>query len=212
MNDVNLIPEDYLRYISLRKTVKKSLLFLLFLVALITGFKVILINRIESEKVKTDHLKYSERKILEKRQSLEELLSEQSELKKRLRILDTLKGGPSVGKMFVAIDKAINPGVWFTEWNFFRTGELSKAPSPGLKKRGYFVVIPKEEAKKGEEFTNFTRMDIKGRALKYSAMADFIKGLLQRKEIGDVFVKKTGKLRNRAESFIEYELSVLIKT
>ncbi len=210
MNEIDLIPADYRQLRRLRRDFQRfGTIFVCLVLAIALG-KGWLVQSIRAEKTEIDQLKRGEVSVLNQRRQLEELEGRQADLKARLEVLDALRGGPPAQKMFVALDRALDPSVWFTDWKFVREGEIEEA-KPQTRQTGYFIVVPKGAQKNGNvPWNDRTRMEIRGQALSHSDLAGFVQRLLAQPEIVDVNLLNTGTRRYTFREIVEFRLAALI--
>jgi len=209
MHDIDLIPADYRRRRSLQRVLRIYLVLLAAVVAAVALGRVGLGQVLRAEQARVGELKTGEVQLLEQRRRLEELGASREDLRGRLALLEALRGGPPVQRMFEVVDRALNPAVWFTDWKFVREGEAGQAAEGG--QAGYFLIVPRGERTSSEEpWRELTRMEIRGQALSHAALADFVRGLLGQPEIADVHLLNTKTRQYRAGGVIEYELAVEI--
>ncbi len=210
MSEIDLIPNDCRESIQRRKVGKRFLYIFVCMIFAIALGKGWLEYLLKNEKMETDTLKNGEVFILNQRAIYEELNSKHNDLSKRLELLDLLRGGPSAELMFSVIDRAMNSSVWFTNLKYLRAGE-DQIREPTTKNTGYFIVVPKDQKKsETSPWQSLMRMDIKGEALSHSALADFVKKLIEQPEIKDVQIQSTSTRRYAAGHVVEYSIAALI--
>lgn len=209
MSEVDLIPTEFRRTQLLRKRLKACAIGYVAMVVLLLTAKLWLGYNLKIENKWIETLKAEENSILQQRQTYDELQTKRKRLEEYLGILKTLRGGPKAEQMFVVIDRAINDSVWISNLKFLRAGEKTASP-PQRQNVGYMVVVPKGEATQEDQWTNDIRMEISGQALSHSALADFVNGLQDQKEIVEVKLQSTTENKYMSGFAISYQISVRV--
>jgi hypothetical protein len=208
MAEIDLIPADYRRYLHLRWMARGYTILFSILVFSVAAGRMWTGHLLKMEKAAIKELEASENLILGQSKQFEDLTAKKSHLKTRLEALDVLRGGPPAEQMFVVISRAINPSTWITHWKFVRAGEVQEE-KPTYRRTGYYVAKPKGENGK-KNWREQTYMEIKGQTLNHSALADFVKKLLEQPIIDGIHELKTWTRAYKSGQIIEYHLAVTI--
>lgn len=208
MAEVDLIPADFRRRQGQRRRLQTAAWAFGCLVLVLLGARLWLGQALQGEKARLAALTTAENLILQQRQTVEQLKARRDRLQEHLTLLDTLRGGPKVEQLFVALDRAINEAVWVVSWQFLRAGE--KAVSSPVKPANGYLVSASGAATRPESGDNEIRMTINGQALSHSALADFVNALQDQPEIREVKLQSTAEGPYRSGLAIAYELSVLV--
>lgn len=211
MAELNLIPGDYDRQRNMRRVVKRFLFIAAALLLLGIAGRTALGLASNYEKSRAEKLKTGEVLMLEQKQQYDELAATKEGLQLRLDMLEHLRGGPPAREMFIVIDRAINESVWFTKLNFSRAEEEGKSGPKG-RSTGYFIVVPQDElvSSPKEQVQNSGEIKITGRALTYSALAEFVNLLVAQPQIRAVQVQNTHSRQYLETSVVEYELTAMM--
>jgi len=210
MHEIDLIPSEFFVERTKRRWLTMALLVAGALIAVnLAGFGVFrYLGETAQEKVQ----RLSSVKAISERQGgrLKHLEDERQGLEKKLRLLEGLRGGIDVKSIFVAIDRALEEGVWFQSCRFQREGiEVNKKTT--LKSNGYFIVLPNKEGSKEEQRLQIqTHMSIRGRARDHAALSGFVSNLVEQKEIANARVVRTTRSASGMEEMVEFELAVVI--
>ena len=211
MAELNLIPGDYERQRNIRRVVKIFLFFAAALLLLGIAGRIALGLASNYEKSRAEKLKTGEVLMLEQKQQYDALAATKEGLQLRLDMLEHLRGGPPAREMFIVIDRAINESVWFTKLNFSRAEEEDKSRPKG-RSTGYFIVVPQDElvSSPKEQVQNSGEIKITGRALTYSALAEFVNLLVAQPQIRAVQVQNTHSRQYLETSAVDYELTAMM--
>lgn len=210
MNEVDLVPADYRRSLRVNRDITRFLLVFGGLLLLIFAASWWLGNRTAVARAEIQRLKTGEIVILEQQTKLEDLVSRQADYTARLEVLNLLRGGPPAEQLFVHLDRAINPSVWFTELLFVREGEVVETKSRG-KNPGYFVVAPANHSRNQDQpWRNSTRIEIKGQSLNHSTLAKFVRTLQAQPGIDDVYLLNTSTRNYSSAEVINYQLAAVL--
>ena len=208
MAEIDLIPTDYRQYLQLKLITRCFVaLFSIMLLSAIAS-RVWAEHLIKKERATIETLKINESFIIDQTKHLENLKKQRSYLKACQEALDSLLGGPSAERMFVILSRAINPSAWITDCKFLRDGKAT-GYTPAHVKKGSFQVTPKN-TDGNKPLRGAIRMEIRGQALNHSALAGFVKKLLEEPMINDVQILKTVAHRGKSGHVIEYNLAVAI--
>jgi hypothetical protein len=210
MSEMDLVPRDYKQYLRVRGWLRKFLLVYAVLIAASAGGRVALSLGTGSENARIGQLRASKRVTLNQLALIQNLQARQSKAEKRLEILAGLRGGPAAERMFVTIDRALGGDVWFHTWNFRRAGEIVEV-KPQAVETGYFIVIPKNQKQDQDKAWRLdTHMEIKGQARTHSALANFVKRLIEQPEIEDVRVLNTTLRQYTRAKVVDFDLAVVV--
>lgn len=213
MSEIDLIPQDYhnrLRVARLMKGFVISTIGLVLITASIYGALEYLIER-DSRVVAS--LEQKKAAATQQRQALNDLLARSRTLTDKLEVLERLRGGAAAQDMFIAVDRALDgETVWFTHWSFRRAGKAAPQ-APKTLNTGYFIVIPRGQGPGAAPAWQIgTHMEIRGQAIDYAALSNFVKRLLNQPQIGDVRVLSTHKRNYGGDSVVEYGLAITVNS
>ena len=146
----------------------------------------------------------------EQQSRLDEMNATHQVLTRRVKVLESLRGGLPAERMFAVIDAAVDETTWFRRWTFRRRGVLSD-DAPEAVHAGFLIIVPEPE-KGGPEKTwrLATHMEIAGSALDHTALASFVERLLARSEIVDVKILRTRSRKESRREVIDFDLAITV--
>lgn len=210
MNNVDLIPADYSRFMVIKRHVRLFLCLFPALVLLLFSSKFWLNSLIKGEQQAAATLQTNAAAIGNQKAQIDRLNQTRDDLQKRLDLFRALRGGPAVEQLFVVIDRAINQNVWLTTLEFLRSG-MKPATNKKEVNTGYFIVVPKgSQALKKEEWQNLEHMKLNGQAKTFADLAEFIKDFANQPDIVDVKVQQTRLHESGATKSVEFSLIVVL--
>ncbi len=211
MHELDLIPESYRQRLKIQRWL--NIFFSSFIVVLIViaGLHVAITNKLVDLKSKVQLLQKDKQLTLQQQQQFKLLQEQEKSLAARLKMINSLRGGPPAKQIFLAIDRVINPNIWFTKWQFFRANTVVPV-TPETVPTGYFIVIPDQlnPGPQQQAWKMETHMEIAGQALSYSILANFVKNLVKQPEIEDVKLIKTNLGNFLDSQVVEFKMAVLV--
>ncbi|MCZ6770749.1 MAG: hypothetical protein O7G83_02025 [Proteobacteria bacterium] len=207
---LDLIPQDYRNERRARRMLVWFIPVFVLLLGAIGGSRAVL--GLEQKRIEQniDALRADISYDAEQRQHFDRLNAEQKVLARRVRILESLRGGLPAERMFALIDAAVDGDTWFRKWTFRRRGEVTD-DAPEEVHAGYFIIVA--EPRKGvaeKSWRLATHMEIAGSAIDHTALADFVKRLLGRSEIADVKILRTRSRRASTREVIDFDLAITV--
>jgi cell division protein FtsL len=211
MNEIDLFPED------LRKRLLFSRWFKLtgFTIVLLTVTLVIALVLLREANAQFEeqiqHFQSQREITTAKRQQLEQLNQQKSNLKQQLDLLSGLRSGASAEQMFLMIDRALpGPEVWLTNWKFRRAGSQVDESREAVS-TGYFIVIPADKRDAPEETWKIeTNMAIQGQALDHVAMSSFVLNLTLQPEIENVRIVNSSQSKVNEVKLVDFSLDIIV--
>lgn len=208
MTEIDLIPDDYRKYLHLRWMIRSYIIFLSVLVLSVAIGRGWATYLIKAEENMIEKLKADENLILKQSKQIDNLKTQKSHVEVLLEALDALQKGPSAEQLFVTMSRTINHLTWITLWKFVRVDEANEKES-AYRKIGNFLGKSKSENEK-EPWRKQTYMEISGETLNHSALADFVIKLLEQPIIDGVHELKTWTSKQNTSMVVEYSLAVTI--
>lgn len=210
MREIDLIPAGYRQQIILKRNLLVfSKVFVVVLSLIVLG-RIGLSLMLNYEKSRIETLKSGEVIMLNQKQQIDKLEARKEGLVTSLKTLADMGLGPAADRMFLVVDRAINPDVWFVDWRFMREANLSSR-EPGDQEVGYFTIVTEKPNKEGElDWPDGNRMEISGQALHHRALANFVQNLLADPKIVDVRVENTVSRQYSRGTVINYKLKALV--
>jgi hypothetical protein len=211
MNEIDLFPED------LRKRLLFSHWFKItgFTIVLLTVALVIALVLLREANAQFEeqiqHFQSQREITTAKRQQLEQLNQQKSNLKQQLDLLSGLRSGASAEQMFLMIDRALpGPEVWLTNWKFRRAGSQVDESREAVS-TGYFIVIPAGKRDASEETWKIeTNMAIQGQALDHVAMSSFVLNLTLQPEIENVRIVNSSQSKVNEVKLVDFSLDIIV--
>lgn len=212
---MNLIPEDYKRYLQQLHMLKRwGLLMLAFIVVSISASSAFSYKASEYQK----EIVVLERKKAissQQRNLLQSLQKDHIKLVGKHDVLEKLRGGALAENMFVTVDRAMDGNsVWFKSWRFDRAGSKTSEPPKGVN-TGYFIIIPdgeRADKKTQEAWKIQTHMEVDGEAKDHDALSSFVRRLLQQPQIGDVRIISTRQQTTADITVVNFRLAIIVNS
>ena len=213
--EVDLIPEDYRRYIQQLQILHRwGLLILIYLALSTLIFLGLKYTSIEYQK---EIVVLEKKKAISSHQRdiLQNLEKDRNQLLKKHQILEKLRGGALAEDMFVNIDRALSGNnVWFKNWTFVRAGSRTSEQAKGVN-TGYFIMIPEADPannKEKEAWKIQTHMEVSGQATDHEALSSFVRRVLQQPQIGDVRILNTKKQAYADKTVVDFRLVITVNS
>ena len=142
---MDLIPEDYTRYLQQLQLLQRWALVMFVLISISTSISFALVYKADEFQKEIVNLEQKKAISSQQRNVLQILEKDHKKLLVKHNILQKLRGGAVAENMFVTIDKALTDNnVWFKNWSFDRAGSKTSEQPKGVN-TGYFIVIPESE-------------------------------------------------------------------
>jgi hypothetical protein len=211
MNEIDLFPDDLRKRLLFFRWFKFTGITIALLTAALVIALVLLRQANAHFEAQIQHFQSQREITIDKRQQLDQLNQQKSDLKQQLDLLNGLRSGASAEQMFLMLDRALpGPEVWLTSWKFRRAGsqvdDNQKAVSTG-----YFIVIPAGKRDAREETWKIeTNMAIQGQALDHVAMSSFVLNLTQQPEIENVRIVSSRQRKVNQVKLVEFSLDIVV--
>lgn len=208
---MDLIPRDYHEQLKLKGWCRDFGIAYVLVILAIVLLKADLARRADNLQREIDALQQHKIANTMQQNTFESLNAEANTLQKRVEILDGLRGGVPVRRIFLAFDEVLNEDVWFTLWTFRRAGEITDV-KPETVRTGYFIVIPQgaSQSNRQQAWKLDTHMEIAGQAINHSALAALVRRLIDRPEIHDVKVLDTTLRNYGSTQVVNFSLAVIV--
>lgn len=212
MSDVDLVPGHYRRLQRLRATLRRSGVVAVLVLVCIGVAKAGLVQGVQIKQRELGQLRTVKTGLLSQKAHVKGLEMEKSDLERQLALLDGLRGGPAAKQTLLAVDRALNGNVWFLSWAFRRTGELVEE-APEMVNTGYFIVVPAQNSDEPDRAWRLrSHMEIRAQAADHSALATFVRELVEQPEVEEVKVVNTRVHRYTSTQVVSFELAVVIRS
>jgi hypothetical protein len=212
---MDLIPEDYRRYLQQLHILHQWGLLILVYLALST--LIFLGLKYTSNEYQKEIVVLEKKKAISSHQRgiLQNLEKDRNELVEKHQILEKLRGGALAEDMFVNIDRALSGNtVWFKNWKFVRAGSRTSEPAKGVN-TGYFIVIPEADRNNNKEKETWkiqTHMEVSGQATDHEALSSFVRRVLQQPQIRDVRILNTQKQAYADRTVVDFKLVITVNS
>ncbi len=206
MSEVDLIPNSYRRLQSHIRLLKIFAVAVLVIVSIAGLFFIYLNHEIKSLHQEVAELQQQKNVSVQQRDQLVRIQEAKTEYGHQLDLLNKLRGGATVGRMFQVIDRALaDEKLWFLNWRLTRgdvQGVAKGKPQPASSTANSFLLSKNEKG---------TEMAIKGQAQDYETLSRFVNNLLGQPEIHGVRVLKSSLRRYTKSSVVDFDLSVDVR-
>ena len=212
---MDLIPEDYKRYLQQLQLLQRWAVFMFVLITLSTSISFAMDYKSDIFQKEIAILEQKKSISSQQRNVLQLLEKDHKKLRVKHNILEKLRGGAVAENMFVTIDRALDGNnVWFKNWSFERAGSKTSEPQKGVN-TGYFIVIPESERannKQQEAWRIQTHMEVDGEAKDHEALSSFVRRLLQQPQIGDVRILNTQQRTYVDTTVVDFRLVITVNS
>ena len=212
---MDLIPEDYKRYLQQLHILQRWALVMFVLITLSTAISFALYYKADEFQKGIVILEQKKAITSQQRNVLQILEKDHKKLLVKHNILEKLRGGAVAENMFVTIDRALEgDNVWFKNWSFERAGSKTSEPPKGVN-TGYFIVIPESERannKQQQAWKIQTHMEVDGEAKDHKALSSFVRRLLQQPQIGDVRILNTQQRSYLDTTVVDFRLVITVNS
>jgi Tfp pilus assembly protein PilN len=212
---MDLIPEDYKRYLLQLHILQRWALVMFVLISLSISISFALDYKADEFQKEIVLLEQKKSISSQQRNILQILKKDHKKLLVKHNVLQKLRGGAAAENMFVTIDRAFDGNnVWFKNWRFERAGSKTSEPPKGVN-TGYFIVIPESERinkKQQEAWKIQTHMEVNGGARDHEALASFVRRLLQQPQIGDVRILNTQQRIYVDTTVVDFSLVITVNS
>lgn len=212
---MNLIPEDYKRYLQQLYILQRWGFVMIIFVVLSVSISISLNNRADEYQKEIVLLEKQKAISSQQRSQLQSLGKDRKKLVEKHSVLEKLRGGALAENMFVTIDRALEGNkVWFKSWRFDRAGSRTSEAPKGVN-TGYFIVIPENERsnkKVNEAWKIQTHMEVDGAARDHEALSSFVRRLLQQAQIADVKILNTRQSTYADKTVVDFKLVITVNS
>lgn len=212
---MNLIPEDYKRYVQQLFILQRWAVVMAIFIVLATSVSFSLSYAANAYQKEIVVLEKKKAISSQKRSQLQTLEKDRNKLEEKYDVLEKLRGGALAENMFVAVDKALDDkNVWFTSWRFDRAGSRTNELPKGVN-TGYFIIIPENERinKKAQEAWEIqTHMKVDGEAKDHDALSSFVRRLLQQPQIDDIRILNTQQRTHSNTTVVDFKLVITVNS
>ncbi len=211
MHELDLIPDSYRQRLRIQRWLNIFFISFFVILLVIAGLHVTVNNKLADLHSQIQLLQKDKQLNSQQQQQFKLLQEQEKSLTVRLKMINSLRAGPPVKQIFLAVDRGISPEIWFTNWQFFRANTVVPV-NPEKIQTGYFIVIPDElnPGPQQQAWKIESHMEISGQALSYSILANFVKKLVLQSEIADVKLIKTNLHDLLDSQVIDFKMTVLV--
>lgn len=212
MTEIDLIPQEYRKWLMQRSLSRKYLLgFGALNVAVIVA--ALLFGRISTSMAEEAARLTADNTVTRQQQEQLVLLQQQEvEIERQLGLLRGLRAGAAVDDIFAVVDRALNgTDLWFLDWKFRRAGVVVDGEQRGVE-TGYFVIVEDNNGAQADAWKIETHMTIHGQAKDHQALSNFVRALFEQGEIKDVNVQKTSATNFGRGRVVEFDLTIVLNS
>lgn len=205
MAEINLIPREHVEARRIRRWMRAFGVTLLLVVAATSLLRAWLAVRLAEERPIIEQLRQQSKLAVERQSRLTDLGAHKAALEARLASLHALRDSTPWADMFVAIDGAYDPALWFDELAYVRMlppdpagGAAAPADAPGQPAAALAQPVP-------------AHFDIKGHALEHRAIASFMRALGEQRGVGSPRLTDTGMRRYSTAEVVDFSLTAMLE-
>ena len=210
MSEMDLIPQAYRRRLRIKRWLRGFGAAYLGLWVAVLGLRLAFGSGIAAEAAELERIRQSRTEVMSHKMQLQTLRDRIEFLDQRLAVLGGLTRGPASQTMLQAVDRALDPGIGFTQWQFSRAGELVE-PAPKAEHHGYFIVVPAGPGNaKPQAWQVQTHMEISGQAVDHGTLAGFVRRLNHQPEFHSVRLLNTRTLSRSGGESVHFELVIVV--
>lgn len=216
MADIDLIPAIWLKRQLVRELVRRFVVAVTAVLALVGGVRVALNHAIVSETANVARLQKAA-KIFSQTEARADGYRQQRKIgEAQLSHLDELRGRDRLKVLLQAIDTAYSPSIWLDELRFLRRENLTAGtPKPPAGSAGStLLVIPKDNVPIAGAAASRPsveqRVEIVGHATDHTRLAEFMRSLSAQPGIADVRLLDTGLRTYTNAQVIDLSLTLRI--
>ncbi|MDH3352581.1 MAG: PilN domain-containing protein [Gammaproteobacteria bacterium] len=213
MADLDLIPNDYRRWLSQQALLRNyafafaACVVMIVVAALLLGHAA-RIAQARSQQLKADNAITQQQQI-----QLQQLKEQQAEYERQWSLLRGLRAGAAIDDIFSLIDRSIVTGdLWFLDWRFRRAGVIVDGENRGVE-TGYFIIV----AENSDPFADpdlevETHMTIRGQAKDHQALSKFVRALFEQQDIKDVNVQRTSQTNYANGHAVDFDMTLVLNS
>lgn len=213
MPDIDLIPNDYRKWLSQQSILHRYLVLIAGLNAAVFVAAMVLGYTADQARARVLQLK-SENAITQQQQlQLQQLTGQQSKYQQQWSLLRGLRAGAAIDEIFSLIDRSLVTGdLWFLDWSFRRAGVIVDGERRGIE-TGYFIIVSeKSDPLEDLDLEIETHMSIHGQARDHQALSTFVRALFEQQDIKDVNVRKTSQVRYANGHAVDFDITIVLKS
>lgn len=213
MADLNLIPNDYRRWLSQQALVRKYAIAFTTIVALVVVAALLLGHTARSAQAKAQQLKADNAITQQQQNQLQQLKDQQAEYEQQWSLLRGLRAGAAIDDIFALIDQSIVTGdLWFLDWSFRRAGVIVDGEKRGVE-TGYFIIVSENSDPYADpDLEVETHMTIHGQAKDHQALSKFVRALFEQQNIKDVNVQKTSQTNYANGHAVDFDMTLVLNS
>lgn len=212
---MNLIPEDYRRYLQQLFMLQRWGMAMIAIIVISVSISITLNYKADEFQQEVAVLEKKKAISSQQRNHLQNLQKDHNKLRVKHGVLEKLRGGALAKNMFVTVDRALDGNdVWFKSWRFDRAGSKTSEPEKAVN-TGYFIVIPESDSsnnKTSEAWEIQTSMEVDGEAKDHEALASFVQRLLQQPQIGEVRILNTQQQAHADITVVNFKLAIVVNS
>jgi hypothetical protein len=211
IHELDLIPAAYRERIRIQRWLKYFAAISAAILIIIIGLKIKIDRQLTGLNSEIKILHKDKQLNIQQQQKFNDLQNQEKSLAARLKILDGLRGGPPVRQILLAVDRIMNNDIWFTQWKFIRSNEITEI-KPETVQTGYFIIIPEDlnQTNKKQAWKLESHMEITGQAINHSILANFVRQLIDQPEVTDVKLINTSLRTSSDVQVVDFKMAVIV--
>lgn len=208
-NEIDLIPADFRRHLSVQRLLSNFLLVCVGLLGLIAAARMTLAYLNRQETALVVRLEQHNQTQQQSKIKTEELRQKKRVTEQQLSALEQLRGHQRVALFLSAIDQAYGQGIWFDSMHFMRRPGAGKLGNvPGAANSGMVVVGKESGADPGLDLTQGA--EIVGHALNHTTLAEFMHRLGLQPGVADLRLVSTGTRSYTSVQVVDFNLTLQV--
>lgn len=207
MSDMDLIPAEFRRGLTLRRQINWFVGALLILLVVVTASRAALGYLVWREKEQVVDLQERQQALAQSQSETESLRQQHLLTQQQLATLDQLKGGDRLAQFLNAIDDAYIEQVWLDTMHFQRReNSAAAADAPGNE-----VAVGSQTAAVEAGFEGLHEAEIAGHASSHSELATFMQRLGAQPAVADLRLISTATRSYTSVQVIDFKLALQLR-
>jgi cell division protein FtsB len=213
MTEIDLIPNDYRKWISQQSLVRRYLAYFAGLNALILVAGLLFGQAAARGGAAAVELASKNSMTQGQQQQLQQLRGQETKYERQWSLLRGLRAGAAIDDIFSLIDESLVAGdLWFLDWSFRRAGIIVNGEQRGFE-TGYFIIVSERTDPPADVNLEIeTHMSIHGQALDHQALSKFVRALFEQHDIKDVNVQKTAQVTYANGYAVDFDITVVLSS
>ena len=210
MAEIDLIPEDYRRWLQQKIVARNYGFAILGLVAILLVTGQVLEHTAKQSQASVERLR-SDNAITQQQQiQLQQLDDERVRYERQWSLLRGLRAGAAVDDIFELIDRSVKANdIWFINWRFRRAGVIVDGEQQNIE-TGYFTIVDDSDTGRRQDLQVETHMAIHGQARDHQTLSTFVRSLFEQADVKDVSVQKTSLTDYADTRVVSFDMTIVL--